>query len=172
MTLRPGRPARSRRGCDRLAGLGDQPVVRGVAPEDNLHPEVTVAEARQLPELREGQRLATEGVNAAIEVLTTELGLADDEIVRVPALFHRLEIPDYPRRTSWPTTCWRLPTDPSRAPTPICRRSPTRRPTPRAATSSSAPPRRRWPRTAWTSPGSTTGSTHTGWERSAAMCTA
>ncbi|MFB4196570.1 protein-arginine deiminase family protein [Streptomyces carpaticus] len=50
------------------------------------------------PAVLAGTRLAVAGVDAALEVLRTELALTDEEIIRVPALFERLEVPGYPRQ--------------------------------------------------------------------------
>ncbi|MDT0270049.1 protein-arginine deiminase family protein [Streptomyces sp. DSM 44915] len=80
------------------AGGGDQPLVRDVDPELTPYPGLTVAAALEHPQLRAGTELATAGVDAALAVLTEELTLTEEDIVRVPALFERLEIPDYPRQ--------------------------------------------------------------------------
>lgn len=75
-------------------GLGGQRLVQGV----DSGPDATVAEALAAPELAEGNRIAAEAVDAALAVLTAELGLAEDEIVRVPAMFTELVIDGYPRQ--------------------------------------------------------------------------
>ncbi|SOD63410.1 protein-arginine deiminase [Streptomyces zhaozhouensis] len=80
------------------AGGGDQPLVRDVDPELTPYPGLTVAAALEHPQLRAGTELASAGVDAALAVLTEELALTDEDIVRVPALFESLEIPDYPRQ--------------------------------------------------------------------------
>lgn len=46
----------------------------------------------------DGNRLATAGIDRALNLLSGEFGLRDEDIVRVPAIFTRLEIPGYPRQ--------------------------------------------------------------------------
>lgn len=76
-------------------GLGDQALVQG-AESDGA--DLTVAEALDSPELLTGDRIATEGIDAALAVLSDELDLREEEIVRVPAMFAELVIEDYPRQ--------------------------------------------------------------------------
>ncbi|MTV27776.1 hypothetical protein FTX61_20510 [Nitriliruptoraceae bacterium ZYF776] len=70
-------------------GLGDEPLVNGVAELGGnvALGDLTVNQARFHPELRLGQTQATLGIDAALAKLTDELGLTEDEIVRLPALF-------------------------------------------------------------------------------------
>ncbi|MEU6248196.1 protein-arginine deiminase family protein [Glycomyces sp. NPDC047010] len=75
-------------------GLGGQTLVQGLATD----PAMTVEEALASPELIEGNRIATEGIEAALAVLTEELGLGEEEIVRVPAVFTELVVDGYPRQ--------------------------------------------------------------------------
>jgi protein-arginine deiminase len=75
-------------------GFGDQELVQGVESDEGM----TVAEALASPELLEGNRIATDGIDAALAVLSEELGLEEDEIVRVPALFTELVVEGYPRQ--------------------------------------------------------------------------
>jgi len=75
------------------AGRGDQPLMSGIAEDD-----LTIAEALESVELVNGNRIASEGIDAALRVLTAELGLTDDDLVRVPALFTELVIEGYPRQ--------------------------------------------------------------------------
>ncbi|TWD81417.1 protein-arginine deiminase [Kribbella amoyensis] len=73
---------------------GDQLLVQGVDPAKTDHPGLTVKQALELPELIDGTRIATAGVARALK----QLGLTEQQIVRVPALFKKLEIPaGYPR---------------------------------------------------------------------------
>ncbi|MCD0447273.1 protein-arginine deiminase domain-containing protein [Glycomyces sp. A-F 0318] len=76
-------------------GLGGQGLVQGAAPDGA---DLTVAQALEAPEIVEGNRIAAEGIDAALAVLARELGLGEDEIVRVPALFTELVIEGYPRQ--------------------------------------------------------------------------
>ncbi|MEU0804104.1 protein-arginine deiminase family protein [Streptomyces sp. NPDC005970] len=46
----------------------------------------------------EGNRLATAGIDRALDLLAGQLGLSNQDIVRVPAIFTRLEVPGYPRQ--------------------------------------------------------------------------
>ncbi|MDT0343649.1 protein-arginine deiminase family protein [Streptomyces litchfieldiae] len=48
--------------------------------------------------LTAGTRLAAAGIDRALELLTRELGLSAEDIVRVPALFTRLDVPGHPRQ--------------------------------------------------------------------------
>lgn len=73
---------------------GGQPLVNGV----DGAPAMTVDEALASPKLTAGNRIAAEGIERALDVLTAELGLDREEIVRVPALFERLAIDGYPRQ--------------------------------------------------------------------------
>ncbi|QQN77818.1 protein-arginine deiminase family protein [Streptomyces sp. XC 2026] len=50
------------------------------------------------PEVLAGTRIAARGIEAALDLFEDELGLTDEDIVRVPALFERLVIPGYPRQ--------------------------------------------------------------------------
>lgn len=75
-------------------GLGGQTLVQDLETD----PAMTVEEALALPELLEGNRIATEGIEAALSVLTGELGLGEEEIVRVPAVFTELVVDGYPRQ--------------------------------------------------------------------------
>ncbi|MEU6860768.1 protein-arginine deiminase family protein [Glycomyces sp. NPDC046736] len=75
-------------------GLGGQELVQGADTDAAM----TVAEALAAPDLVEGNRIAAEGVEAALAVLTEELGLDEEEIVRVPAVFTELVVEGYPRQ--------------------------------------------------------------------------
>lgn len=75
------------------AGRGDQPLMSGIAEGD-----LTVEEALESTDLVNGNRIASAGIEAALGVLTAELGLGEDEIVRIPALFTELVIDGYPRQ--------------------------------------------------------------------------
>ncbi|MEV0650828.1 protein-arginine deiminase family protein [Phytomonospora sp. NPDC050363] len=79
-------------------GGGDGPLITGVDPAATPHPGITVNEALAAPGLTAGNRIATAGIDRALAALTTELGLDPAEIVRVPALFERLEVDGYPRQ--------------------------------------------------------------------------
>lgn len=54
----------------------------------------TVAELLADRQLREDNRLAERRIDSVLRRLRTELGLTDDEIVRVPVLFHRVVMDD------------------------------------------------------------------------------
>lgn len=75
-------------------GLGGQTLVQGL----EMDPAMTVEEALASPELLEGNRIATEGIDAALAVVTEALGLGEEEIVRVPAVFTELVVDGYPRQ--------------------------------------------------------------------------
>ncbi len=49
-------------------------------------------------QLTAGTRLAAAGIDRALELLSDELSLSAEDIVRVPALFTRLDVPGYPRQ--------------------------------------------------------------------------
>ncbi|MFD0557042.1 protein-arginine deiminase [Stackebrandtia endophytica] len=75
------------------AGRGDHPLMSGIAEGD-----LTVEEAMKSTDLTNGNRIAAAGIEAAIRVLTDELDLGKDELVRIPALFTDLVIDGYPRQ--------------------------------------------------------------------------
>lgn len=70
-------------------GLGDERLVNDVEELGGRVAlgDLTVQQALFNSELRLGQTQATLGVDAALAVLTRELGLTEDDIVRLPALF-------------------------------------------------------------------------------------
>ncbi|MCN9243700.1 protein-arginine deiminase domain-containing protein [Streptomyces sp. RY43-2] len=80
-------------------GRGGEPLVRGIAPEDTEDPGLTVADALRKPSLTEGTEIARKGIDSALRTLREEAGLTERYVVRVPALFNRLDLPaGYPRR--------------------------------------------------------------------------
>ncbi|GAA0952103.1 protein-arginine deiminase family protein [Actinocorallia libanotica] len=80
-------------------GGGSQPLVGGIAPADTPFPGLTVAQALTKPELVNGTRIATAGVERALRQLRDGAGITEADIIRLPALFTRLDLPDdYPRK--------------------------------------------------------------------------
>ncbi|MFF8615334.1 protein-arginine deiminase family protein [Streptomyces sp. NPDC015350] len=80
-------------------GGGGRTLVRGVAAKDTEDPGLTVADALRKPSLTRGTEIAERGIDAALRTLRDQAGLTDRDIVRVPALFNRLDVPaGYPRR--------------------------------------------------------------------------
>ncbi|WP_344594931.1 protein-arginine deiminase family protein [Actinomadura vinacea] len=79
-------------------GGGGQRLVEGVDPQKTDDPNITVAEALRKPELQEGVRLASQGIDGALRRLREQAGITEQDIIRIPALFKKLDIPaDYPR---------------------------------------------------------------------------
>jgi protein-arginine deiminase len=80
-------------------GQGGEPLVRGIAPQDTTKPGLTVAGALRDPSLTRGTEIARKGIDSALRTLREEAGLTERHIVRVPALFEKLDLPaDYPRQ--------------------------------------------------------------------------
>ncbi|WP_157963758.1 protein-arginine deiminase family protein [Actinocorallia populi] len=80
-------------------GGGGQRLVRGVAPADTPFPGLTVDQALAKPELVNGTRIAAAGVERALRQLRDGAGITEQDIIRLPALFTRLDLPDdYPRK--------------------------------------------------------------------------
>ncbi|MFI8883591.1 protein-arginine deiminase family protein [Streptomyces sp. NPDC053813] len=80
-------------------GRGGESLVRGIAPEDTEDPRLTVADALRKPSLTQGTEIARKGIDSALRTLREQVGLTERHIVRVPALFDRLDVPaGYPRR--------------------------------------------------------------------------
>jgi protein-arginine deiminase len=80
-------------------GGGGQPLVQGIAPADTPFPGLTVAQALAKPELVNGTRIAAAGVERALRQLRDGAGITEEDIIRLPATFTRLDLPDdYPRK--------------------------------------------------------------------------
>jgi len=69
----------------------------GVAPVNTQFPHLTVAQALAKPELVNGTRIAAAGVDRALRQLREQAGITEQDIIRVPALFSKIDLPDdYP----------------------------------------------------------------------------
>ncbi|WP_147481361.1 protein-arginine deiminase family protein, partial [Actinomadura harenae] len=80
------------------SGGGGRRLVEGVAASKTDHPNMTVSEALREPSLVDGTRIAGQGVDKALLQLREKAGITEKDIVRVPALFTKLALPDgYPR---------------------------------------------------------------------------
>ncbi|MFC9977531.1 protein-arginine deiminase family protein [Spirillospora sp. NPDC127200] len=81
------------------SGGGGQRLVQGVAPSDTQFPDLTVAQALSKPELVNGTRIAAAGVDRALRQFREKAGITERDVIRVPALFTKLDPPDgYPRQ--------------------------------------------------------------------------
>ncbi|GAB2926249.1 hypothetical protein GCM10027280_11950 [Micromonospora polyrhachis] len=81
------------------SGGGGQLLVGGIAPANTQFPHLTVAQALAKPELVNGTRIAAAGVNRALRQLREQAGITEQDIIRVPALFAKIDLPDdYPRK--------------------------------------------------------------------------
>ncbi|MFI9561028.1 protein-arginine deiminase family protein [Nonomuraea endophytica] len=81
------------------SGGGGQRLVEGVAPSNTQFPNLTVAQALAKPELVNGTRIAAAGVDRALRQFREKAGITEQDVIRVPALFTKLDPPDgYPRQ--------------------------------------------------------------------------
>ncbi|MEW2358062.1 protein-arginine deiminase family protein [Spirillospora sp. NPDC029432] len=79
-------------------GGGGQRLVEGVDPSGTQFPDLTVAQALAKPELVDGTRIAAAGVDRALRRLRDAAGITERDVIRVPALFAKIDLPDgYPR---------------------------------------------------------------------------
>ncbi|MGH8794294.1 MAG: protein-arginine deiminase family protein [Stackebrandtia sp.] len=69
-------------------GKGDEPLVNGVDDSNVEDPGLTVAEALDKAELNKGQDIAAAGIDRALQTLSDEVGLTDEDVVRLPSLFN------------------------------------------------------------------------------------
>lgn len=80
-------------------GGGGQRLVEGVAPSNTQFPGLTVAQALRKPELVNGTRIAAAGVDRALRQFREKAGITERDVIRVPALFAKIDLPgDYPRK--------------------------------------------------------------------------
>ncbi|WP_170026440.1 protein-arginine deiminase family protein [Actinomadura oligospora] len=80
------------------SGGGSQRLIEGVDPSKTDKPGMTVAQALRDPALVDGTRIAGRGVDKALRQLREQAGITEKDIVRVPALFTKLTVPEgYPR---------------------------------------------------------------------------
>ncbi|MFB4307306.1 protein-arginine deiminase family protein [Actinomadura sp. GTD37] len=81
------------------SGGGGQRLVEGVAPSNTQFLGLTVAQALAKPELVDGTRIAAAGVDRALRQFREKAGITERDVIRVPALFTKLDLPgDYPRK--------------------------------------------------------------------------
>ncbi|WP_143228133.1 protein-arginine deiminase family protein [Actinomadura meyerae] len=80
-------------------GGGGQRLVQGVVPSNTQFPGLTVAQALRKPDLVDGTRIAAAGVDRALRQFRDKAGITERDVIRVPALFIKLDLPgDYPRK--------------------------------------------------------------------------